>query len=175
MANSDKTAPITPCDGTANSSRWCCGHDTDCCAEGLPYIPLQQILGRASSSVISSTASSTPTATATDSQTSWSVSPTETVNSSASSNKLSGGAIAGIVLGAVAGLALLAAAIFLARRTSRKKKAKNETWQVDETPNVPATQELDSAAKYAHVYELPGPPPGELQGDTPKPDHTQKP
>jgi hypothetical protein len=41
------------------------------------------------------------------------------------SSGLSGGAIAGIVIGAVAGLALLAAAIFFARRASIYKKQAN--------------------------------------------------
>lgn len=171
------TAPITPCDGTANSSRWCCGHDTDCCDSGAGVVLLNQVLGSISSSVASSSATATATSTPSQTSVSSSASPAQTNAVDAGSNKLSGGAIAGIVIGALAGLALLAAALLLARRASRKKKSQNIAQDtktpVAEVAYTPASQELGPTTKYAHVQEMPGPPPSELHGDGPA--HFQKP
>jgi hypothetical protein len=56
----DITPRLPPCDGTANSSIWCCGEATDCCQPGDRVITLEQVLGRLSSSG----ASPLPTTTA---------------------------------------------------------------------------------------------------------------
>ena len=165
------TAPITPCDGTANSSRWCCGHDKDCCNSGAGVVLLEQVLGSVSSTVVSS--SSIASATSTPSQTSAPPSATATNTGDSGSSDLGGGAIAGIVIGAVAGLALVAAALFFARRASRKKKLQDTMPLVPEVAYTPAMQELGPTVKYTHVQEMPGPPPGELQGDVPV--HAHKP
>lgn len=109
----DTTPRLSPCDGTANSSTWCCGETTDCCQTGNGVITLQQVFGRVSSSVSSSVTTATGTLTVgitTDGQ---------------SLSKLGTGGIASIVIGAVAGIALLAAAIFFACRKSRRKQAIN--------------------------------------------------
>lgn len=186
--NEELTAKITPCDGTKNSTKWCCGASTDCCSgdSSIKPVELAQILGAVSSSVVSSSASATSPATSTASQTSASGAASETptaANTGSSRSKgLSGGAIAGIVVGALAGLALIAAALFFARRASRKKKTGYEAPPVAEhslpveapaySPG-PGRQEMSSTVKYAHVAEMPGPPPSELQGDAPV--HAPKP
>lgn len=131
-------------------------------------------MGQVSSSVISSSSPATSsTSTPTSLQASASATPTQTNRVDSGSTGLGGGAIAGIVIGAVAGLALLAAVLFFARRASRKKKVENPATPVAEVPYNPAMQELPPTVKYAHVQEMPGPPPGELQGDVPA--HAHKP
>ena len=180
------TAKITPCDGTKNSTKWCCGASTDCCSGNYDIKPVElaQILGAVSSSVISSSASAISSFTSAASQTSVSASTTPNVvnaNNSVSSS-LSGGAIAGIVIGALAGLALIAAALLFLCSASRKKKAGYEAPPAADYSSLveapasspsPGRQEMSSAVKYAHVAEMPGLPPSELQGDGPV--HAPKP
>ncbi|KAF3044312.1 hypothetical protein E8E12_007193 [Didymella heteroderae] len=143
-------------------------------------VELAQILGAVSSSVVGVSASVTSSATSTASQASASdvasAAPTAANTQSSGSTGLSGGAIAGIVVGALAGLALIAAALFFARRASQKKKARYqappsaEHAQPVEAPAYSPgleRQEMSSTVKYAHIAEMPGPPPTELQGDAP--------
>lgn len=182
------TAKITPCDGTKNSTKWCCGASTDCCSgdSDIKPVELAQILGAVSSSVVSGSASATSSATPIASQASASgtasAAPAAANSESSGSKGLGGGAIAGIVVGALAGLALIAATLFFARRASQKKKAGygpppgTEHAQPLEAPAYspgPERQEMSSTVKYAHVAEMPGPPPIELQGDAPA--HVTKP
>ncbi|KAJ4983949.1 hypothetical protein SVAN01_10570 [Stagonosporopsis vannaccii] len=186
-ASLELTAKITPCDGTATSSRWCCGDTRGCCNSNTGVVLLEQVLGQVSSSVISfsssatspaaSTPSSSQSSTSAASSAAASSSPTDTNNPNSASSGLGGGAIAGIVIGAIAGLALIAAALYFARRASQKKRSNTS----DEAPTIaevpyspaPAMQELGPTVKYAHVQEMPGAPPGELQGDMPA--HVHKP
>ncbi|OSS50962.1 hypothetical protein B5807_04620 [Epicoccum nigrum] len=191
FASQELTAKITPCDGTANSTEWCCGADTACCKSRSGVVKLDQVLGQVSSStsIQSSTATSsasTASGTAigsTTSQASASASAgsagtnESNASTSSSSKGLSGGAIAGIVIGAIAGIALIAAALFFARRASQKKRAANmgnvgnvgimTSQPVAEMPYSPGAQELPPTVKYAHVAEAPGSPPSELHGDVP--------
>ena len=125
---------MTPCDDTANSTRWCCGDNKDCCAGDIGFETLAQTLlgdlGSAttisSSSMTVSASSSTAVASSSTSGTSGtSTSSTSTSGTSApqteeSSTSLSGGAIAGIVVGAIAGIALIGAAWFLLARRRRR-------------------------------------------------------
>ena len=72
---------------------------------------------------------------------------------------------------------MIAAALFFARRASQTKKKAGygpppgvEHARPVEAPAYspgPERQEMSSAIKYAHVAEMPGPPPLELQGDSP--------
>jgi hypothetical protein len=105
------THEMTPCDGTANSTTWCCGNSASCC-ETLP------ITIAAKFGVIPST--STPLATPTPStsgasQTTSSSVPAASSGTSGSQNSpsLSGGGIAGVVIGAIAGTALICTVVFL--------------------------------------------------------------
>ncbi|KAH6633046.1 hypothetical protein C7974DRAFT_163792 [Boeremia exigua] len=183
-ASLELTAKITPCDGTATSSRWCCGDTRGCCNSNSGVVLLEQVLGQVSSSVISSsspaTSSSSSVTTPTPSTTSASAAPLDTGSTSTKSNGLSGGAIGGIVVGVVVGLALIAAALFFARKASRRKKAPYAApdaaevpYSPAEVPYSPAMPELGSTVKYAHVQEMPGAPPSELHGDVPM--HAHKP
>jgi hypothetical protein len=177
--NEELTAKITPCDGTKNSTKWCCGASTDCCSgdSDVKPVELAQILGAVSSSVVSVGASTTTsTAVSTTSQGSASGAPTAVTTESSGSKGLSGGAIAGIVIGALAGLVLIIAALFFARRVSQKKQAgyaappSAEHVLPAEVPAYspePPRQEMSSTVKYAHVAEMSGSPPSELPGDPP--------
>lgn len=78
------------------------------------------------------------------------------------------------MIGAIAGIALIAAALFFARRASQKKRAANmdnmgnmTSQPVAELPYSSGPQELPPTVKYAHVAEVPGSPPSELHGDVP--------
>jgi hypothetical protein len=75
------------------------------------------------------------------------------------------------VIGAIAGIALIAAALFFARRASQKKRAANmgnmTSQPVAELPHSSAPHELPPTVKYAHVAEAPGAQPIELHGDVP--------
>ena len=144
----DITPRLSPCDGTANSSAWCCGETADCCQTGNGVITLQQVFGRLSSTV-SSTLSLTTTTT------------TSTTGSSSDPgvqrpNKIGAGEIAGITIGAVAGLAMVVAAVFLIRKTSRKKQAVHVQPSFAEAPHGAAMHEMGPTTKYTHVRELPG-------------------
>ncbi|KAK6438067.1 hypothetical protein LTR95_005741 [Oleoguttula sp. CCFEE 5521] len=100
---SEATSNMTPCDGTQNSTRWCCGIGTDCCNTGVGVVVLQQVFGSvaagaitsaassASFSTFSSAASSVPSTTnpiATTSSSPESVSNTPSSASSSGSNPL---------------------------------------------------------------------------------------
>lgn len=170
------TAKITPCDGTATSSRWCCGETRGCCDSNSGVVLLEQVLGQVSSSVISSSSSATsPPRASTSVDTSASALPPATSSADSGSKGLSGGAIAGIVIGAIGGLALFLLGFFLAMR--RRSRKNSETTYGDptvaEVPYSPAAevQELGHSVKYAHVQEMPEAPPGELQGDMPLQAH----
>ncbi|KZM18430.1 uncharacterized protein EKO05_0001324 [Ascochyta rabiei] len=204
---------LTPCDGTATSDRWCCGGKTDCCTSNVGVVQLAQVLGGSLSSIVSASRSSTiPSsaesfrAAATESSTSpasadASSTPSSTgaasgpnsssSSSSGSGSKLSGGAIAGIVIGALAGVALLAAAIFFARRAAMWKKKASATPETGVVP--PYTQHTNgygsagaydtpTSDKYAHAnqgemygsglpHELPG---GAMDSELPAQDSPKK-
>ncbi|KAF2633885.1 hypothetical protein BU25DRAFT_486881 [Macroventuria anomochaeta] len=109
---------MTPCDDTANSTRWCCGTNKDCCAGDIGVeILAQTFLGMVATSTSALSSSATATASgSTSAPTPTSSSSTVARNSGASSS-LSGGATAGIIIGALAGIMLVGAAwFFIARR-----------------------------------------------------------
>ena len=175
---------MVPCDGTATSDRWCCGTSTNCCTSNFGVVQLAQVLGGTLSSVVrsaSTTLSSTPTtlssaASSNAATTGVSTSPastdpasgsnpsTSSSSDSGSGSKLSGGAIAGIVIGALAGVALLAAAIFFARRAAMWKKnasAASPYTQHTDGYGPAAVYEATPSDKYAYTHR------GEMDGSTP--------
>ncbi|KAF9696253.1 hypothetical protein EKO04_006213 [Ascochyta lentis] len=201
---------MVPCDGTSTSDRWCCGGTKDCCTSNVGVVRLAQVLGGSLSSVVSSsttlssaassrasaTGSSTSPASADASSTPSSTGAASGSNSSSSSSsgsgsKLSGGTIAGIVIGALAGIALLAAAIFFARRAAMWKKKASVTPEAGVAPpytqhtngyGSAGTYDAPTSDKYAHAHqgemygsapahELPG---GAMDSELPAPDAPKK-
>jgi hypothetical protein len=179
---------MVPCDGTATSERWCCGDSNNCCTSNLGVIQLAQVLGGTLSSIESSatrsstmatslassnaaaTGSSTPASASASTPTSTGAGSGSNSSFSSSSNtgsRLSGGAIAGVVIGALAGVALLAAAIFFARRAAMWKRKASAAPEIGGVP--PYTQHgngygpttgYDASIndKHAHAHQ------GELYG-----------
>ncbi|OAL48511.1 hypothetical protein IQ07DRAFT_571266 [Pyrenochaeta sp. DS3sAY3a] len=128
------TSELTPCDGRADSERWCCGNSTACCGNStaccgtnIGVVRLAPIFGGLLSSRIAGS-STTETASPTKSSTSATVSTSGTGTTSSFpspstvNSGLSDGAIAGIVIGAVAGVTLLAAVIFFWKRSAKYKE-----------------------------------------------------
>jgi hypothetical protein len=161
---------LTPCNGKADSERWCCGEKTDCCSTS-EVVLLAQVLG---GKLSSGSASSASVATASGASTSISA-PTSSSTSSRSapgldntgkSSGISTGAIVGIIVGVLAAVALLATAIFLIRR-ARKTPAP----YVAEAPDNPPQYQYQSVAvekdAYAHRSELPQSPLVELSSEMP--------
>lgn len=125
------TVAITPCDGSSNSTTWCCGDkNTDCCAENssVKKYTIAEVFGDpipTSTSSQSSAASSQTSATSqpTGSQSS-AASPASTTTASSGNSGLSTGATAGIGVGVALGaIALIALAVMLYRRSQTKKRA----------------------------------------------------
>ncbi|KAL3476648.1 hypothetical protein BJX99DRAFT_258195 [Aspergillus californicus] len=113
------TAQITPCDGTDNSTEWCCGlNATDCCgtSDAITIAPVLAALA-------------TPTPSSSSTATSSTASPTtypepDTQFSSSSSNGLSTGAKAGIGAGVGAGgIAIIGALLYFWLRRRKAKPA----------------------------------------------------
>ena len=148
---------MTPCDGTANSTRWCCGDNKDCCAGDIGFESLAQtFLGDFSSAATTSSSSTTVSAsssTGVASSSTSSTSGTPTSGTSApqteeTSTSLSGGAIAGIVVGAIAGIALIGAAWFLLAR--RRRRSDNPAPPMYAENGYPTDAQKTSYAHVAH-------------------------
>jgi hypothetical protein len=164
---------LTPCNGKADSERWCCGEKTDCCNTN-EVVLLAQVLGGTLSSSASSSASgatasgaSTSISAPTSSTTSSRSSPGQDINGKFTEKSgISAGAIVGIIVGVLAAVALLATAIFLMRR-ARKTPAP----YVAEAPDNPPQYQYQSVAAekdaYAYRSELPQSPPAELSSEMP--------
>jgi hypothetical protein len=142
------THEMTPCDGTANSTTWCCGNTASCC-ETLP-ITIAAKFGVVLSTSTSS-ASATPSTSAASQTTSSSASTTSSSTSgSQNSPSLSGGGIAGVVIGAIAGTALICTAVFLFIGKKRNSRS------ADTEPYTPAGKspiymyEADTGAPQVH-------------------------
>jgi len=118
MPQASSNVLMTPCDDTANSTKWCCGMNKDCCAGDIGVETLvQTFLGAIATSTSALSLSGPSTASGSTLSTDPSPSSTGPANQLQSSSSLSGGAIAGIVIGAVAALALIGAAwFFIAHR-----------------------------------------------------------
>ena len=157
---------MTPCDGTANSTRWCCGDNKDCCAGDIGVETLAQIflgdLADATTSTLSttvsassltavvssSTSSTSGTSTSGTSTSSTSTSGTSAPQTEKTSTSLSGGAIAGIVVGSIAGIALIGAAWFLLAR--RRRRSDNSAPPMYAENGYPTDAQKISYAHVAH-------------------------
>ncbi|KAL2701787.1 hypothetical protein AAEP93_006085 [Penicillium crustosum] len=107
---SDFSAKMTSCDGTANSTTWCCGDNASCCNTSSA-ITIAQKLGEHNST---STSLLTPSSTSTS------------TSSSPSSSQLSGGVIAGIAVGSVVGAIAFLAIIYFSFVRWKKKRIQRE-------------------------------------------------
>lgn len=111
---------MTPCDGTAESLKWCCGFDTSCCKDESKVKVLPFEFGGA---IPNTSKAATPIPTPFgNSQTTPSATPTaETQNKKDSGEDgLSTGAKAGTGIGAAVGaIALFALIFFIARNRNR--------------------------------------------------------
>ncbi|RYO16594.1 hypothetical protein AA0111_g11360 [Alternaria arborescens] len=179
-------ARITPCDtGRADSDRWCCGDSTACCTSNVGVVKLPQIMGAAVSSSraglpttapVSKVSSASTASTPTMGTEAPNKSPSAAVGNTGEDPSVTGGVIAGIVISGVIGLALLAAAVFFARRASKyKREAAASKYAQDIAgclPQNPDQGQMSDYQKYMHdsqhTYssaqpsELPPAPPSEL-------------
>lgn len=149
---------MMPCDDTANSTRWCCGDNKDCCAGDVGVETLAQtFLGDFASATLSPSSSATTAISSNIASSSPSSSSSSISSASERPSTLSGGAIAGIVVGAVAGLALIGTAWFFF--ASRRKSANQtpplyvEEGYPNETPKESYAYEADGSQP--QVSEVP--------------------
>lgn len=128
---------MTPCDDTANSTRWCCGTSKDCCSGDIGVETLAQtFLGMVATSISGLSTSATASASVSTSGSNYATSAA----SPSSSSSLSGGAIAGIVIGALAGVALIGAAwYFIARRRQAASSSPPVYVEGNHIANAPKT------------------------------------
>ncbi|OKL63291.1 hypothetical protein UA08_01719 [Talaromyces atroroseus] len=155
--NSKSDTQVTPCDGTANSTTWCCGNSTSCCGTSDAVTIAPTLSGYTSSTTSSSTSSAT-------------VSPTTTASASSlpsATSGLSAGAKAGIGVGvAVGAIAIIFAAFLFWRRRAAYRGLQNNSGPalpLSKTGSVKEPQEADSNVYHemdtrAPIFELPGEP-----------------
>ncbi|KAJ5404674.1 hypothetical protein N7465_005958 [Penicillium sp. CMV-2018d] len=115
---SDFSAKMTSCDGTANSTTWCCGDNASCCNTSSAITIAQKLGEHTSTSTLHLIPSSTSTSLIS--------SPTSTSTSSSSSPQLSGGVIAGIAVGSVLGAIAFLALISFSFIRRKKKRIQRE-------------------------------------------------
>lgn len=158
---------MTPCDGTANSSTWCCGSSSSCCGTN-DAISIAQTLGSGLATTTTTTPSIRtiiPTTIATGASTSQTPASTSSSFSSPSSG-LSSGAKAGISVGVALGsigIITTTLGLFLIRRRKTRKGIEERIPQpsnIDAVPNkytfaVPQEKPHDPID---NVRELPGMP-----------------
>ncbi|KAF2679845.1 hypothetical protein K458DRAFT_407695 [Lentithecium fluviatile CBS 122367] len=175
------TSMITPCDGSANSTEWCCGDTVACCGGTSAISFPQRFVGMVNGTIAGSSPTPTPTTTPTPS----SLRSPETGNSTSTpaglpsgtsnppspspptppqSPSLSTGAKAGIGIGAVLGaLAILGIGFFASKVRRLKKEAQRS--RAAEMSLTPSYADL-YPDKYQHSgfppSELPSHPPAEL-------------
>jgi hypothetical protein len=115
--NPSGNLPLVPCDGTANSTRWCCGEKCSC-ADERNVVSLAAVFGQP----ITSTSSTQTTSSTVPSD---SAVPKEKENLNKFPNtRLSTGAKAGICIAAAVGvLFLLGLGFFIVKALRWKKKA----------------------------------------------------
>lgn len=110
---------MTSCDGTANSTTWCCGDNAGCCNTSSAITIAQKLGEHTSTSTLHLIPSSTSTSLIS--------SPTSTSSSSSSSSpQLSGGVIAGIAVGSVLGAMAFLAIISFSFILWKKKRIQRE-------------------------------------------------
>ncbi|KAF2651459.1 hypothetical protein K491DRAFT_781839 [Lophiostoma macrostomum CBS 122681] len=169
---------VTPCDtnNPANSTRWCCGEDRDCCnIDDLQASPVAATFGDAvqtatstgSTSVSSSTGPSTVTSMTTSTTASSTAVPDATSKPSSSSGGLSTGAKAGIGIGAALGaVALVAFGIWFGKRQRGGQNAYTHEL-TDHKPHLPVYYAHEGKPPYTHEAAERPSSPRELMGNEP--------
>ncbi|KAJ0423272.1 hypothetical protein BJY00DRAFT_278949 [Aspergillus carlsbadensis] len=172
--DAEVTVQVTPCDGTENSTEWCCGSSTDCCGTDAA-VTIAAILPALASRNASSTSTSSTSSTSATSPLTTTTSPPTTPTPDESSTEpivstsdsgLSTGAKAGIGVGSAAGaILLIAAAAFLwARR--RKAKTTGEKGYIASGPES-GSGESDYSDKGAPIMYRQSLNPVEVHADSP--------
>lgn len=167
---------MTPCDGTSNSSTWCCGSSSSCCGTDS-VISIAQTLGLGlptTTTTSSSTRTPIPTTTATTATTTTNTPTSQSSVSTSSSSSLSSGAKAGIGVGVSLGsIGIIATALGLfflrRRRVSTDKEERTPrpgitTAEPDNYSHVKAQEKPHDPVEY--VGEMPASPRYELPSGT---------
>ncbi|OKL58595.1 hypothetical protein UA08_06286 [Talaromyces atroroseus] len=166
IGSSSDWAILTPCDGTSNSSTWCCGSGNTTCCDTAEAITLAQVFsGTATTTATTSSSTSSATSTITSSSSAASTSSTSTSTPSPSSapSELSSGAKAGVGVGvAVGGIAIIfGVLLFFLRRRQRTASHPSAMGYARPPPPPPdellvkePVQELNSTA-YHEMDSLP--------------------
>ncbi|KAI9932359.1 hypothetical protein AWENTII_010714 [Aspergillus wentii] len=164
----DSRVRITPCDGTANSKKWCCGLDRSCCDTGDAFeIAATFTPGATTSATSTATSSTAPSTTTSGSGVITGTSTTEPQPDSSSG--LSTGAKAGLGVGvAVGAITVLAILALFLRRLNKKSKTPGlladpepePAWQPVKHPH-----EFDSSTVVHEVAGGPGHETHELSGE----------
>ncbi|KAH7088116.1 hypothetical protein FB567DRAFT_331613 [Paraphoma chrysanthemicola] len=144
---------MTPCDGTPQSEKWCCGSSNRCCLTNPLIVPQKFVHAiKGSSSSVAPAASVTSTSSLRSSVTSTAVISSSTASvedtASSSSSSMGRGAIAGIVVGAIAGIALLLVAGFLIAKRRRNSSA------VELQSDYPPEQSYMQEQKTTYAHEV---------------------
>ncbi|KAJ8111904.1 hypothetical protein OPT61_g5613 [Boeremia exigua] len=130
LSNSvSRNVEMTPCDGTANSTRWCCGNNEECCAGDIGVETLAQtFVGMLASATMAPSSSATVSDSSFTAASNTSPSNTAAPVSSETSSRIPPGAIAGIVIGAFAAVTLAIAAWFLVAHRRRSAASPPPTY-----------------------------------------------
>ncbi|KAF1954979.1 hypothetical protein CC80DRAFT_594624 [Byssothecium circinans] len=149
-------SPMTPCDGTNTSTRWCCGTSTTCCTNNFGVVELpQSFIGRA----ISSTSSTAPSPTSANSISPGVTSPSQTAPSAQNptpdqkqNTGLQSGVKAGIGIGIAVGVFALIGGIWFVRKAMAwRKKAKAQDMELLKREN-PSLVSHSSPDLYKHEH-----------------------
>jgi hypothetical protein len=122
---------MTPCDGTPNSTTWCCSRNKTCCGTDSE-VTLAATLGASlpllsttpSTIIISTSLSSTETSTSANVAITY---PTTVSSPNDNQTSLSSGALAGIAVSATVAFIAVLALLILGRRWKKQKVALEES------------------------------------------------
>lgn len=132
---------MTPCDGTANSTTWCCGDSRYCCGTSSA-VTIAQVLSPATSS---------PASTSTSGIATPSTSPSA---SSGSNSGLSTGAKAGVGVGvAVGALSIILALVWFFLRRRKTGDVVDKEWKAPDPQPSPSPAPTPG---FYGVYEVAG-------------------
>ncbi|RAO70580.1 uncharacterized protein BHQ10_006592 [Talaromyces amestolkiae] len=170
--NSNTVTQVTPCNGLANATTWCCGNSTDCCGSTSAITIAQKLAQPTSSSASSSSSTTTSFRTSALTTTTTEPSPAATTSSihsstsspsASASSGLSTSAKVGVGISiAVAATAALAALVFFIfiRRRNRNSADQQPLSNTKLGGSISGSE--DWAAATAYSAKQPPPSPQEL-------------